>query len=175
LNATVVRIGQLSGSSGNGTWNPNEYNPILFRSCFGLGMVPVDLPAVRWIPTDIAASILLKMTFLPRTQNPGTVYYHIENPTPTKWESIAKVISSHRGLNLPLVTMKLWLEEVKARGIEDSDAVPATRLLEFFENMDNAPPLLNSKNALEVAPEIDYGELSSTLITKYLVGQEVRA
>lgn len=79
---TIVRVGQLSGSTLTGAWNPTEYVPILLQSCKALGQVPTELPVrdfisclyymetltsqafsqdVRWIPTDTAATVLLNI------------------------------------------------------------------------------------------------------------------
>ena len=43
LRYTVVRVGQLSGSSSTGTWNSNEWVPMLIQSCAALNAVPSDL------------------------------------------------------------------------------------------------------------------------------------
>ncbi|EGN94747.1 hypothetical protein SERLA73DRAFT_187804, partial [Serpula lacrymans var. lacrymans S7.3] len=44
LNATVIRAGQLSGSTVNGFWTPSEYIPILFTSSHKLNLVPNEFP-----------------------------------------------------------------------------------------------------------------------------------
>ena len=44
LQATIVRVGQLSGVTTNGAWNLNEHVPIVLRSSIALGMIPNDFP-----------------------------------------------------------------------------------------------------------------------------------
>jgi len=171
LDATVVRIGQISGASGTGAWARSEYNPILFRSCFGLGMVPNDLPPIRWIPTDVAASVALKQTF---TTDKAELlgYYHLENPVTTPWSAVANAISQYKGANLPQVPFQQWLSKVREYGVKDAEKVPAVRLLEFFESLENFPAL-DVSNTLKIAPEVEYGLVDSELIQRYLAYQGI--
>lgn len=67
-----------------------------------------------------------------------------------------------------MLPLNLWLDALKSRGIEDSDAVPAVRLVEFIEAMPLDPLQLDVRDTLKVVPEMDYGELSSDLVVKYL-------
>jgi len=173
LDAAVVRIGQISGSSNAGAWARSEYNPIMFRSCVGLGMVPEDLPAVKWIPSDIAASVTLKQTFVDvnhrSTKGNGTLeYYHLENPTSTPWSVIARTLSQYKERNLSLVPFDKWLSKVRELGVEDAERVPAIRLLAWYESNDPIVPALDVKNTLAIAPELDYGALTPGLLEKYL-------
>ncbi|KAF8527355.1 hypothetical protein JB92DRAFT_911082 [Gautieria morchelliformis] len=58
----------------NGAWSPSEHVPIFFKSNLAMGMVPVDFPAVRWVPTDIAASVVIKEAF---QDNTALQYYAV--------------------------------------------------------------------------------------------------
>ena len=44
LPVTIVRAGQLSGSTSSGTWNLNEHIPVLLQSCLILKKIPSPLP-----------------------------------------------------------------------------------------------------------------------------------
>ena len=44
LRATIMRLGQLSGATKDGSWAFTESVPIIFRSSFALGIIPDDLP-----------------------------------------------------------------------------------------------------------------------------------
>jgi len=149
----------------------------MFRSCVGLGMVPEDLPAVKWIPSDIAASVTLKQTFVDvnhrSTKGNGTLeYYHLENPTSTPWSVIAGTLSQYKGRNLALVPFEQWLSKVRELGVEDAERVPAIRLLAWYESNDPIVPALDVKNTLAIAPELDYGALTPGLLEKYLNTKE---
>lgn len=41
---TIVRAGQLSGSTVSGAWNLNEHIPVLLQSCMALKTIPDTLP-----------------------------------------------------------------------------------------------------------------------------------
>jgi thioester reductase-like protein len=46
LCAVAVRLGQVTGTSGNGAWNTAEYIPILLKSSIYMGCLP-EMDAVR--------------------------------------------------------------------------------------------------------------------------------
>lgn len=43
LRASIVRSGQISGSSRTGAWNRSEYIPSILRASVRIGKVPEDL------------------------------------------------------------------------------------------------------------------------------------
>jgi thioester reductase-like protein len=53
LRATIVRVGQLSGTTMNGAWATTEHVPIMFRSSLALGIVPEDLPVRNFLSGGI--------------------------------------------------------------------------------------------------------------------------
>ena len=114
----------------------------------------------------------LKQTFVNRENEASLNYFHLENPTNTAWSDVANAISQYKGANLPLVPFQRWLSRVRELGIEEAEKVPAVRLLEFFESLENFPAL-DVKNTLTVAPEVDYGMITSELLHKYLDYQDI--
>ncbi|KZS89164.1 acetyl-CoA synthetase-like protein [Sistotremastrum niveocremeum HHB9708] len=169
LNGTIIRIGQISGGvSGSSAWTKTEQYPIMFMSSVEIGIVPNDLPPVRWIPADVTARVVLSQTFHPDAK--PLDYFHLENPDVTPWTDIAEVVATHNGRNLQLVSMEEWLAEIKRRSQEpgfNADKVPAVRLLGFYET-EVTMPVLGVEHALEVAPELKFGPIPRSLITKYL-------
>ncbi|KZS89139.1 acetyl-CoA synthetase-like protein [Sistotremastrum niveocremeum HHB9708] len=169
LNGTVIRIGQISGGvTGSSAWTRTEQYPIMFTSSIEMGIVPSDLPPPRWIPADVTARVVLSQTF--HADAKPLEYFHLENPDLTPWSDVAEVVATHNGRKLKLVPMAEWLAEVKRRSLEpnfDADKVPAVRLLGFYEN-EITMPVLGVKRALSVAPELKFGPIPKSLITKYL-------
>lgn len=51
LNVTIVRAGQLSGSTTTGYWNPKEYFPAMLATSLALGQIPSHLPVCK-IPSS---------------------------------------------------------------------------------------------------------------------------
>lgn len=68
--------------------------------------------------------------------------------------------------------MTQWLAKLRKHTIDDAEKVPAVRLLEFFEHMEDGPSL-DVTNTLAIAPELDNGPLTSELLEKYLAYQGV--
>ncbi|KAF8461661.1 hypothetical protein JB92DRAFT_3137078 [Gautieria morchelliformis] len=141
LRTTIVRVGQLSGMTTNGAWSPSEHVPILFKSSLAMGMVPVDLPAVRWVPTDIAASVIIKEAF---QDNTALQYYaaawveHIRGSNPDP-------------LQVPAVRLLDFYQEM-------ADGA-------------NGRSTLGWERSLRVAPELAVGRPDEELMAKYVKWQ----
>ncbi|KAF8508271.1 male sterility protein-domain-containing protein, partial [Gautieria morchelliformis] len=170
LRKTIVRVGQLSGMTTNGAWSSSEHVPILFKSSVALGMVPVDLPPVRWVPTDIAASVIIKQAFQDDTP---LQYFAVENPTPTPWSTIVSALSSESPKPLQHVSMAAWVEYIQ-KSSPDPETVPAVRLLEFYQGItggEHSPSILGWEKSIRVAPELAVGKLDADLVAKYVKWQ----
>jgi hypothetical protein len=99
-------------------------------------------------------------------------YFHLENPTSTPWSKIANVISQYKGANLALVPLREWLVKLREHSIEDAEKVPAVRLLEFFENLEDSSKL-DVRKTLEIASELDFGKITEELMHRYLDYQNI--
>ncbi|KIJ54518.1 hypothetical protein M422DRAFT_63832 [Sphaerobolus stellatus SS14] len=164
LAATVIRVGQLSGTRSTGAWNLNEHVPILIRSSVEMGIIPEDIfLAVRWLPSDIAAFAVLKQTL---ASSAHLEYFHVENPTETHWGHIAEAICKASPKSLKPVSSSIWLEEISKPNI-DPERVPAARLLEFFHILaaeGDKIAVLDTKRAIIVAPELQFGKISDEYV-----------
>lgn len=56
LPMTIVRVGQLSGSTSTGHWNKNEYMFLLLQSSIAIGKIP------EWLPVGCYVIICIKLT-----------------------------------------------------------------------------------------------------------------
>lgn len=99
-------------------------------------------------------------------------YYHLENPTCVPWSTIADAISQYKRVNLSKVTFASWLSNLRAKRDGDAEKIPALRLLDFFEGLEPTLPL-RVENTLKLAPEVNYGMISSALVAKYLEYQRI--
>ncbi|MBW0473423.1 hypothetical protein O181_013138 [Austropuccinia psidii MF-1] len=150
----ILRIGQLCGSRGNGSWNHNEWFPLMVQSFFHLGCLPDGFDDVAWIPVDEAARALNDIAFYQRSdahKKPyELIYRHLIHPKPTTWHSIIErirqVLSNEKhssgGLGkqqIELVSYKEWLQRLvnaKEEGAykEVFGVIGALKLIEYFEN-----------------------------------------
>lgn len=120
------------------------------------------------MPVNAAANTIAKIALA--NGESDLRYYHVENPTPTPWSTIARAISQDKGANLPYVSFIDWLSRLRERRIEDAGAVPAVRLLDFFVHAETAPAL-SVANTLALAPEVDFGQINSDILAQYLAYQ----
>ncbi|KAF8496036.1 hypothetical protein JB92DRAFT_2991783 [Gautieria morchelliformis] len=170
LRSTIVRVGQLSGMTTNGAWSSSEHVPILFKSSVAIGMVPVDLPPVRWVPTDIAASVIINEAFQDDTP---LQYFAVENPTLTPWATVAGALSSASPKPLKHVSIAAWVEHIR-KSNPDPGQVPAVRLLDFYQGMAggvNTRSALGWEHSVRVAPALAVGRLDEELVAKYVKWQ----
>ncbi|KAM0208904.1 hypothetical protein ACHAQD_011441 [Fusarium lateritium] len=66
----VIRLGQISGDSQHGIWNPSEAVPTMILSALTVGALPQVEPesvfrvgdAQLWIPSDVAAAAIVDLT-----------------------------------------------------------------------------------------------------------------
>ncbi|CAL1703594.1 unnamed protein product [Somion occarium] len=55
LDATTLRVGQISGSTKTGAWNTTEWVPSIIKSSVTLGCLPALEGVVSWVPMDVTA------------------------------------------------------------------------------------------------------------------------
>jgi len=131
LPVTIVRAGQLSGSTRTGAWNTKEVIPVFFRSASLLGYIPDVLPNVRWIPTDIAARILTDIILRDNMSSQDSVVVrHIESTHVLDGHTLVRALVNTSGGGLSTTSVDSWLSKAKDAG----EKVPAGRLLDVFQN-----------------------------------------
>ncbi|TFK32068.1 hypothetical protein BDQ12DRAFT_693080 [Crucibulum laeve] len=174
LRAKVVRIGQLSGSTVSGFWEPSEYMPSLFRSSRKLCSIPIDFPDTRWIPTDVAGNCVLDLVF--NSDSSSLAYYHIENPTATTWKEVVRLfIAVSQGSIITPVPTKDWIKKLEEAGQETytgaSLGLPLA-LLQFYSDYalgEYSPRLaLDVTRSSQVCPSICYGPVTEALMRSYV-------
>ena len=121
---------------------------------------------VRWVPSDVAASVIVKQTF---GSSATLEHFHVENPVATQWEDIAQAVSAYSPHPLRLVSLTAWLEHVAAQDV-DVERIPAVVLLDYFHGVANSGPnvVLGSRRSVEVAPELAIGPVTAQLVGKYV-------
>lgn len=146
LPATVVRVGQLSGSSKTGRWDPSNWVPLILQSSQTLGCLPAAEGDVAWTPIDIAAQIVLDITFREKEAAARQPVMHLENPNRTPWNTILdeaiKVMPAPKsGKVVHRVSYAKWYDALSkyssaARSEEEAaKEIPAIRLLSFFSSI----------------------------------------
>ncbi|TFK61169.1 acetyl-CoA synthetase-like protein [Pluteus cervinus] len=165
--ATIIRAGQLSGSTRNGYWTPTEYMPTLLRTSRRLRCIPHDLLPVRWLPVDTAAQSVLDLTV--HEESSKLSYYHVENPVPTSWQKVIDMLSSAMRQEFTRVPMAEWLSRMEESGVADHSALG---LAAFYADLTNSKKQgkglrLDVTQAAKISPHLEYGKISQDLIQQY--------
>jgi thioester reductase-like protein len=142
VNVGILRVGQIAGSTTTkGTvWNPAEYLPSLIQSSLALGRVPESLPgAVDWTPVDTLAQIIVDIVH--GTQDTDKLQiFNLINPRTTSWKDLLPALQQHRSTVTPLLPISFadWtkmLHRVDVNNEQELAAIPAAKLIEFYEGM----------------------------------------
>nr|POE77918.1 non-canonical non-ribosomal peptide synthetase fub8 [Quercus suber] len=167
IDPIVVRLGQITGSSKTGYWNPKEHLPAIFRAAQQIGQMPRLEGDVSWLPIDEAASILAEILLGPNRISGNAMILHVENPIRIPWADIVTEMSRHLGLlrdnSLPFLE---WLDlAVRKAALGD-------HLDEFlkhhFTHMATGF-VLDTTQARKVSPTLrSAGGLSSEVIGRYV-------
>ncbi|CAH0031879.1 unnamed protein product [Clonostachys rhizophaga] len=106
--------------------------------------VPNDLPAITWIPVEVAAKAVSEVALLHDIQNlPQEVapprVYHVMNPKAVDWAAFVlafKNCNSSRELkDVPFAEWTGHLQQVNPSSMSEQDAVIIKKSLPFFEEL----------------------------------------
>ncbi|KAF5371510.1 hypothetical protein D9615_009619 [Tricholomella constricta] len=162
LQATSLRIGQISGGSPKGAWATTDWLPILVKSSLTLGVLPQVEGLVSWLPMDAVAAVIVDVAL-------GSVIppvaLNVVHPRPVEWKqvitSIQVAIKDVLGRDLEVVPFSEWLSAVEARAgnatAETLDIIPAVKLLDFFRGVSQA----NDKIVESKAKGVEIGGLAT--------------
>ncbi|EIW79977.1 acetyl-CoA synthetase-like protein [Coniophora puteana RWD-64-598 SS2] len=142
FSSLIVRVGQLCGGAETGSWNTKEWFPALVQSAKATGCFPSEDKPVSWIPTSVAASLLVKLAR--STYRPRSGIVHLIHPKPVPFSSLAAPFAS--ALNVPMVPYKEWLSKLEAlhdqasnsaetQSNSDVSNLRALRLVTFFQSL----------------------------------------
>ncbi|CCM03416.1 uncharacterized protein FIBRA_05547 [Fibroporia radiculosa] len=138
LNVTILRIGQLCGSSRSGMWNTTEWVPVLVKSSITLGCLPQLDGAVSWLPIDKAALAAIEIVLQEHKEHNIPVL-NLVHPHPTTARAVFSAITSALKLDLPIVSFPKWLEKIEEHAKNPTpqllQEIPAIKLLEFFRSI----------------------------------------
>ncbi|KAJ3517669.1 hypothetical protein NLJ89_g348 [Agrocybe chaxingu] len=147
LNATSLRIGQISGGLPNGAWATTDWVPILVKSSLALGALPLASGVVSWLPMDAVSDSILDLAMDPDARTLPPVM-NVLHPSPVPWNTIiehtARALSQELSLDKPLnlVPFRDWFSMLEARQASSvdqdiSNELPAVKLRDFFKAMAN--------------------------------------
>ncbi|EJD52051.1 acetyl-CoA synthetase-like protein [Auricularia subglabra TFB-10046 SS5] len=114
LSVTTIRISQLSGIRGNGSWNTSDWVPQVLRASAALGAVPANHDGnLSWLPLDVAAKAIVHVMNSPA---PGFRMLNLEHPKSVQWREIfsqlAKSVARDTNRPMEAVTRAAWIKRI---------------------------------------------------------------
>ncbi|KAF8868636.1 acetyl-CoA synthetase-like protein [Gymnopilus junonius] len=142
LNATSLRIGQVSGGRPNGAWATTDWVPILVKSSIAPGIFAIDgwcltnEQVVSWVPMDRVAASILDLVFSEEVY-PAAI--NVLHPKPVPWNTVMEYIieslEEEEHKTLSLISFVEWVAVLEKVPDERCPIVPALKLLEFFRSL----------------------------------------
>ncbi|KAF7293887.1 Acetyl-CoA synthetase-like protein [Mycena chlorophos] len=135
VRGTSFRIGQIAGSSSNGSWATTDWVPAIVKSSITIGSFPSDSAAsVSWIlPETVAQSIVDVALLSSEVEQPFAL--NLVHPRPIRWDMVFGAMA--REAKLPLVPLTEWIAQIgdkaKTATAADLERVPAIKLMEFLK------------------------------------------
>ena len=180
----IIRIGQLSGSSTTGYWNPNEHLAAIMRSSRDIAALPalqgvrslaLELSFTRtdnrqtfsWLPVDVAAKVINEISLANRSQER---YYHVENPVRQRWSDFLDYLRYNLQAMFPkTLPFEEWLDNALASTGADGIAPLEGFLRDDFRKLSSGELVLDTCNARNASPTLrSHGGISLDLMDKYL-------
>ncbi|KAG6865244.1 hypothetical protein C0991_004125 [Blastosporella zonata] len=169
LEATSLRIGQISGGRPKGAWAIANAVPALVKSSVTIGCLPDVQGMISWVPMDTAAAAIVDAVLgnerLPQVAN-------LVHPRPVKATKVIRSFQSSvadvLGKNIDIVSFREWLaiieEHAKSPTPQMLVDIPAIRLIDFFRLLSRG----NDKILSSKAYDREMGGLGSFSTTKML-------
>ncbi|RKF56109.1 hypothetical protein OnM2_084043 [Erysiphe neolycopersici] len=168
---SILRVGQLSGDTIKGIWNPREAWPLMIdASLFSFSGVKLPdlaslmLPAIDWLPVDLAAKAICETIKI--GTNKEVEFLQISNKNSRNhisWHQFQRWFSTwaeEKGIIFNIVESKIWLNELEEQQHKAKALIPLWR-----KNWQDDEAITNP---LVVRNEIDDGILCAKYIWRLL-------
>lgn len=179
FNTTIVRLGQVAGSSISGYWNENEHLPFLIKSSETLRVLPQFHGPVSWTPVDLVAGICADLAV-----DNVCGFYHVDNPIRQPWDEMLPLLAAE--LSIPssnIIPFGDWIQRVRdfpsTAVAGKNDLNPAKRLVDFleadFRRMSCGGVLLGTERSRKDSETMrNVGPVDEVTVRKYIQSWKMR-
>jgi thioester reductase-like protein len=126
LRANIYRPPLITGETGSGFWNTDDFTCLFLKGCIQLGCIPRIDARVTFVPVDYVSRAITALALDPDAQARN---HHLTNPHGSTWQQVAAWIEAS-GHPLASIPYQQW-EQRLLQGAERGDNVLAP-LLPFF-------------------------------------------
>ncbi|KAL4900540.1 hypothetical protein BDW74DRAFT_188176 [Aspergillus multicolor] len=176
VRSSIVRLGQISGGTSSGVWNPKEHLPALLRLSQLVGALPDLDGTYSWIPVDVAAHAVLDILFTSDKTESETDenIYHVENPIRQPWKPLLSALATQLHLrSVAPLSLHEWLECAAASVQTDEDRELFGQLKPFlgseFHNLASGGVILDTTQARKVSRALrTCNGIGLDLVNRYL-------
>lgn len=133
----VLRVGQVSGDTKHGVWNPAEAIPAMVQSALTIGALPQmhdeERNKLRWLPSDVTAAVITDLTLLDleRRGEPLAVF-HVASPHSLVWNEDVLPAVEQAGINFRAVPQREWVQ-ILSDSDKNIETNPPYKLIEHFK------------------------------------------
>lgn len=138
----ILRVGQVSGDTRHGIWNPAEAIPALVQSALTIGALPRMTGRRRntlcWLPSDAAGAAIVDLTMLDTTTTTGSsgegslAVFHVASPHTLRWNEDVLPAAAKAGLPpFREVPQQEWVQ-LLSESDKNIEKNPPYKLIEHF-------------------------------------------
>ncbi|CAN8103172.1 unnamed protein product [Discula destructiva] len=139
----VLRVGQVSGDTQQGVWNPAEAIPAMVQSALAIGALPrmadPQRNVLRWLPSDTTAAVIVELTRLEleRRGEPLAVF-HVASPHTLRWNEDVLPAMEGAGVEFRAVPQQEWVQML-SESDKNVETNPSYKLIEHFRQTYGTP------------------------------------
>lgn len=128
----ILRVGQISGDTKHGIWNPAEAIPAMVQSALTVGALPKmqgeNRNTLCWLPSDTTAAVVVDLTM---AKTDRFSVFHVASPHTLKWNEHVLPAIEKAGVEVRIVPQHDWVR-IMEESDNDIETNPPYKLMEHF-------------------------------------------
>lgn len=138
----ILRVGQVSGDTKHGVWNPAEAIPAMVQSALTIGALPrmndKQRNVIRWLPSDITAAAITELTLVGleefSSRGDRLAVFHISNPHTLRWNEDVLAAVEKAGIIFRALPQREWVR-ILGEADKNIETNPPYKLFAHFRQV----------------------------------------